>query len=106
VKTEVQQAVLAMHRMREQLLKIRTMQINALCGLMAEYGEVIGSSLAALEREILGATLRRTGTRQPPEHLDYPLQVLHGCRANLEAKAIGNTTLDWNVATAAISVRA
>lgn len=28
VKTEQQQAVLAMHRMREQLIKMRTMQVN------------------------------------------------------------------------------
>jgi len=28
VKTEAQQAVLAMHRMRQQLIKFRTMQMN------------------------------------------------------------------------------
>ncbi|PYE27983.1 hypothetical protein C7410_101315 [Paraburkholderia silvatlantica] len=30
VKTEIQQAMLALHRMREQLVKFRTMQINSL----------------------------------------------------------------------------
>lgn len=43
VKTEIQQAVLALHRMRQQLVKSRTMQSNGLRGLLAEYGEVIPS---------------------------------------------------------------
>lgn len=38
VKTEDQQAVLAMHRRRQQLVKFRTMQINTLRGLLTEYG--------------------------------------------------------------------
>lgn len=33
IKTEAQQAVLALHRMRQQLVKFRTAQINALRGL-------------------------------------------------------------------------
>lgn len=41
VKTEAQQAVLAMHRMRQQLVKFRTAQTNALRGLLTEYGEVM-----------------------------------------------------------------
>jgi len=41
VKTEEQQSVLAMHRMREQLVKFRTAQTNAIRGLLAEYGEVM-----------------------------------------------------------------
>ncbi len=39
VKTEDQHAVLAMHRMRQQLVKFRTMQINTLRGLLTEFGE-------------------------------------------------------------------
>lgn len=41
LKTEQQQAVLMMHRMREQLVKIRTMQINQLHGLLAEFGVIL-----------------------------------------------------------------
>ena len=41
VKSEEQQAVLALHRMRQQLVKFRTAQINGLRGLLAEYGEVM-----------------------------------------------------------------
>jgi transposase len=36
VKTEAQQAVLAWHRMRQQLVKFRTMQSDGLRGLLAE----------------------------------------------------------------------
>lgn len=42
VRTEMQQAMPALHRLRQQLLKIRTMQTNALRGLLTEYGEVMG----------------------------------------------------------------
>jgi transposase len=38
VKSEAQQAVLTLHRMREQLVKMRTMQINQLRGLLYEFG--------------------------------------------------------------------
>jgi transposase len=48
VKTEMQQAMLALHRMREQVVKFRTMQINGLRGLLTEYGEVIGKSREGL----------------------------------------------------------
>jgi transposase len=69
VKTEGQQAVLAMHRMRQQLVKIRTMQINALRGLLAEYGEVMGTSRAALDKGIPGV-LERLSERLPAMLID------------------------------------
>jgi transposase len=50
VKTEAQQAVLALHRMRQQLVKFRTMQSNGLRGLLSEYGEVMAVGRAALDR--------------------------------------------------------
>lgn len=52
VKTESQQAVLALHRMRQQLVKFRTMQINSLRGLLTEYGEVMRTSRSALDKAI------------------------------------------------------
>ena len=52
VKTEMQQAMLALHRMRQQLIKFRTMQINGLRGLLTEYGEVMSKSRAKLDKEI------------------------------------------------------
>jgi transposase len=41
IKTETQQAAAGVHRVREMLVKQRTMLINTLRGLMAEYGIVV-----------------------------------------------------------------
>ena len=54
VKSEERQAVLALHRMREQLIKFRTAQINDLRGLLTEYGEVMPKGRAGLKRDIPG----------------------------------------------------
>ena len=55
VKTEEQQAVLALHRMRRQLVKFRTAQINGLRGLLTEYGEVMSKGRAGPKRDVPGA---------------------------------------------------
>jgi transposase len=52
IKSEEQQAVLALHRMREQLVKFRTAQINGLRGLLTEYGEVLPQGHAGIKRDI------------------------------------------------------
>lgn len=64
VKTEMQQAMLALHRMRAQLVKFRTMQVNALRGLLTEYGEVMGRGRAALDRA-MPEVLARVSERLP-----------------------------------------
>src|SRR5580700_11492511 len=64
VKTEEQQGVLALHRMREQLVKFRTAQINGLRGLLTEYGEVMPQGRAGIHRDIPGA-LGRLAARLP-----------------------------------------
>ena len=69
VKTEAQQAVLAMHRMRQQLIKFRTMQMNGLRGLLTEYGEVMAKGRAALE-EAMPAVLERLENRLPGMLID------------------------------------
>lgn len=69
VKTEMQQAMLALHRMREQLVKFRTMQINGLRGLLSEYGEVMSKGRAKLDKEI-PAALCRIAERLPAALLD------------------------------------
>jgi transposase len=58
LKTETQQAVLGLHRMRQQLVKFRTMRINSLRGLLTEYGEVMGKGRAALDMVIPGVLER------------------------------------------------
>ena len=69
VKTETQQAVLGLHRMREQLVKFRTMQINSLRGLLTEYGEVMATGRAALDKTI-PAVLGRLCDRLPSILID------------------------------------
>ena len=64
IKSEEQQAVLAMHRMRQQLVKFRTAQINGLRGLLTEYGEVMPQSRAGINRGITAA-LEQVAERLP-----------------------------------------
>ena len=52
VKTEDAAGVLALHRMRQQLVKFRTMQINSLRGLLTEYGEVDGQGPGRADKAI------------------------------------------------------
>lgn len=64
VKSEEQQAVLALHRMRQQLVKFRTAQINCLRGLLTEYGEVMPRGRAGMQRDMPGV-LERLSERLP-----------------------------------------
>ena len=64
IKSEAQQAVLALHRMRQQLVKFRTAQINGLRGLLTEYGEVMPPGRAAVRAQI-APVLHRLAERLP-----------------------------------------
>lgn len=64
LKSEAQQAILALHRMRQQLVKSRTAQINGLRGLLTEYGEVMPVGRAGVLRQ-LPAALGRLSQRLP-----------------------------------------
>ena len=64
VKSEAQQGILALHRMRQQLVKFRTAQINGLRGLLAKYGEVMPRGRAGMKRDI-AAALERVSERLP-----------------------------------------
>lgn len=77
IKTEAQQAVLALHRMRQQLVKFRTMQMNSLRGLLTEYGEVIAKSRAALDKAV-PALLARIAERLPAVLIDTLREQWHG----------------------------
>ncbi|MGF6871148.1 transposase [Paraburkholderia sp. MM5477-R1] len=69
VKTEIQQAMLALHRMRQQLIKFRTMQINNLRGLLMEYGEIMSKGRNKLNKEI-PVVLERIAERLPAVLID------------------------------------
>lgn len=86
VKTEMQ-AMLALHRMREQLVKFRTMQINALRGLLTEYGEVMGKGRAALDKAIPDV-LARVAERLPAAMIDILRKQWNGL-AKLDEQIVG-----------------
>jgi len=52
VKGEEPESILALHRMRQQWVKMRTMKVNELRGLLAEFGEVMGRQRAALDKGV------------------------------------------------------
>jgi len=69
VKSEAQQAVLALHRMRQQLVKFRTAQINGLRGLLVEYGEVMPQGKTGIGKGVSKA-LPRLAERLPAVLID------------------------------------
>jgi transposase len=69
IKTEAQQAVLPLRRMRQQLVKFRTMQSNGLRGLLAEFGEVMPGGRSALTHRTKEA-LQRLSDRLPAMMID------------------------------------
>jgi transposase len=69
IKTEAQQAILALHRMRAQLMKFRIMQTNALRGILYEFGEVLATGHERLAKEIPQA-LERIELRLPAMLID------------------------------------
>ncbi len=52
IKTELQQAVLALHRLRAQLMKFRNMQSNAIRGLLLEFGYTLPEGYPALRKAL------------------------------------------------------
>jgi transposase len=69
VKSEGQQAILALHRIREGMVKDRTATINKLRGLLTEYGEVFGQGRKAFD-EGMKAALERLAERLPAPLID------------------------------------
>ena len=122
VKSEAQQAVLALHRMRSQLVKFRTAQLNGLRGLLTEYGEVMPQGRAGIRRDLPQA-LQRISDRLPSvlvetlreqyarvnsldsqiRELERRLQQWHaqdeGCRRIAEIPGVGLLTATAAVAT-------
>ncbi|MEM5389578.1 IS110 family transposase [Paraburkholderia phymatum] len=69
IKSEEQQTVLAIHRVRAQLMKFRIMQTNALRGLLYEFGEVLPESHRAFSKAF-PAALARAAERPPAILID------------------------------------
>jgi transposase len=84
VKTETQQAILMLHRVRDQLIGQRTATINALRGHLAELGIVAAQRQAGL-RQLLAALGDLEDGRVPPLAREV-LQVLVTHLRDLEDK--------------------
>ena len=96
VKSEGQQAVLALHRMREQLVKFRTAQINALRGLVMEYGEIMPRGRAGIKRDIPGI-LGRLADRLPAVVIDtLREQNARLSQLDVQVSAIEQLALDYS----------
>jgi len=122
IKTEHQQSILALHRMRAQLLKFRHMQTNAIRGLLLEFGQTVPEGYPAL-RKTLPALLALLEGQLPAmlidslreqwrrvQSLDDEMALLEGrlkqamaespaCRAIAEIPGVGLLTATAAVAT-------
>ena len=84
IKSEGQQALLMLHRVREQLLKQRTATINALRAHLAEFGVVAAQRRSGL-RELLAVVADAEDRRLPPLAREL-LQELVGHLRGLEER--------------------
>jgi transposase len=102
VKTEVQQAMLALHRMRSQLVKFRTAQVNCMRGLLAEYGEVFRAGRAGFSKEFPTA-LERLRARLPSALVEV-LRMQFGEWERLDERiaSIERAMFEWKKADAAV----
>jgi transposase len=95
IKTEVQQAAAGLHKVRELLMKQRTMLINALRGLMAEFGIVVREGPAHVGA--LVAILADPEDARIPAPLGEGLKKLAGSLQGLEREIAGidRQILEW-----------
>ena len=121
-KTEDQQAMLSLHRIRSLLVKFRTMQVNQLRGLLYEFGASfragrvaglteIRSRMAELEAAVPGALMcclqdqlkRIDGLQTEIDQLDHRIGACQkqdaACRAISDVPGIGRLTATALVAT-------
>jgi len=74
VKSERQQACMALHGMRRQLMKIRIMQTNAVRGFLAEFGIVLPVGHSQLLKKVQGELAKAQQDALLPEDLVVSLQ--------------------------------
>ena len=95
VKSEAQQAAAGLHKVRELLVKQRTMLINALRGLMAEFGIVVAEGPQHVSE--LVAMLDDAEDQRIPQPLHAGLtriaQTLRGLEQQLEG--VDKQIVDW-----------
>jgi transposase len=88
VKSEQQQAVLSLHRLREQWIKTRTMQANQIRSLLYEFGVVVPLGWRSLLKAATEQLTESTGGLVPEllrEPLLVQLQALRDATARIDA---------------------
>ena len=95
IKSEAQQAAAGIHKVRDMLMKQRTMLINALRGLMAEFGIVVGAGTRHIGE--LVAILADPGDRRIPAPLQGGLVRMADVLRHLERQieVVDKQILDW-----------
>jgi transposase len=81
LKSEAQQAVLSLHRLREQWVKVRTLQANQIRGLLYEFGIVVPLGWRTLLKAATEQLTEPTGTVVPVLLRDELLEQLEALRA-------------------------
>ena len=88
VKSQQQQACLALHRMRAQLMKMRIMQTNALRGLLYEFGIVLPvghhALLQQIQPELARAQERDTLPEAIVQSMQEQLRRIDGFQADID----------------------
>jgi transposase len=74
VKTERQQACMALHGMRRQLMKMRIMQTNALRGILAEFGIALPVGHSQLLKTVQGELAKAQQDDRVPGDLVFSVQ--------------------------------
>lgn len=85
LKSDAQQVVLSLHRLRAQLMKMRIMQTNELRGLLYEFGYVLPEGHRALLKE-LPEVLLKAQDRLPAmliESLNEQVRRIHGLEGDI-----------------------
>jgi transposase len=95
IKTAEQQAASGLHKVREMLMKQRTMLINAIRGLMAEFGIVVAQGPHHVKELI--AILGDPDDARIPAPLDASLMKMAETLRHLERQiaAVDQQILDW-----------
>lgn len=122
VKTEDQQAVLGLHRIRSQLVKVRTTQVNQLRGLLYEFGisvkggrqaglaeirqriceldeSVPGLLMSALQDSLQRLSLLDEDIRKIERRIAAWMKEQAACRAIAEIPGVGTLAVTALVAT-------
>jgi transposase len=95
VKTKDQQAMLALHRMRQQLVRVRVMQVNQLRGLLYEFGIALPQGRCASIDAAKGA-LASLADELPAMLVDSLLDQILRLRAlDEEIARIEQRILEW-----------